>query len=168
MISDNTINIILLCVMLVSAIWSVLSIRLLRAAIGLAVTSAVLSIIMYRLGSPLAAVFELSVCAGLISVIFISAISLTQLLSAEKLITREREMLKVLWILPILIIIAGVFFSQIHAPADINLMTAEKAIKENARDILWNIRNLDIIGQIVIILAGALGVRLLFKEKKND
>ena len=168
MISDNTINIILLCVMLVSAIWSVLSIRLLRAAIGLAVTSAVLSIIMYRLGSPLAAVFELSVCAGLISVIFISAISLTQLLTEERLITREREMLKVLWILPILIIIAGVFFSQIHAPADINLMTAEKAIKENARDILWNIRNLDIIGQIVIILAGALGVRLLFKEKKND
>ena len=44
----------------------------------------VLAILMFRLTRPSAAVFELSVCAGLIPVIFISAISLTQRLKRDE------------------------------------------------------------------------------------
>jgi NADH-quinone oxidoreductase subunit J len=62
--------------MVIAAVWTVMSARLLHSAIGLATTSVILAILMYQLGSPLAAVFELSVCAGLISAIFLSAIPL--------------------------------------------------------------------------------------------
>ena len=63
-------DLILLGGMLLCCLWAVMARGLLRAAIALATTSVVLAIIMFRLDSPLAAVFELSVCAGLITVVF--------------------------------------------------------------------------------------------------
>ena len=51
--------------------------RLMRAAIALAAASVMLSLVMYQLEMFWAAVFELSVCAGLITVVLISASSLT-------------------------------------------------------------------------------------------
>ncbi|MDD5730401.1 MAG: hypothetical protein PHN57_04670, partial [Candidatus Omnitrophica bacterium] len=59
------INAFLLIAMVLAALWAVMATRLLRAAIALALTSVILTVIMFRLNSPLAAVFELSVCAGL-------------------------------------------------------------------------------------------------------
>jgi NADH-quinone oxidoreductase subunit J len=50
---------------------------LMKSAISLAVASALLGIIFYQLSSPYAAVFEISVVAGLITVLFMSTISLT-------------------------------------------------------------------------------------------
>ena len=47
------------------------------AAILLGAGSAVLSITFFIAGAPIAAVFELVVCAGLITVLFISTIGLT-------------------------------------------------------------------------------------------
>ena len=80
----TTIHWVLLGALVVSATWTVMTARLLRSAVGLAITSAILTILMFQLASPLAAVFELSVCAGLISAIFISTISLTQRVTAER------------------------------------------------------------------------------------
>ena len=60
---------------------AVLAVRfknLLFAAISLAALSAVLAIMFYQFNSPYAAVFELSVCAGLITALFVSAIALTR------------------------------------------------------------------------------------------
>jgi ethanolamine transporter EutH len=34
--------------------------------------------------------------------------------------------------------------------------------------VLWYLRRLDLLGQIVILLAGAFGVVMLFKERKNE
>lgn len=62
-------------------IFSILAVEfrsLLGATISLGVASAILSIIFYVLNSPYVAVFELSVCAGLITVLFVTAISLTR------------------------------------------------------------------------------------------
>jgi len=64
--------------LIVIAICAVLAVHLrdiLRAAIALAVLSVVLAAIFFRLGAPYAGAFELSVCAGLITVLFIAAIS---------------------------------------------------------------------------------------------
>ena len=36
-----------------------------------------------------------------------------------------------------------------------------------AREVLWNLRHVDLIGQIVILLAGAFGVAVLVKEIKD-
>jgi NADH-quinone oxidoreductase subunit J len=48
---------------------------LLRAAVALAVLSVALAAIFFKLGAPYAGAFELSVCAGLVTVLFIAAIS---------------------------------------------------------------------------------------------
>jgi NADH-quinone oxidoreductase subunit J len=103
----ETLDIILLAVMLIAAAWTVLATRLLRSVIGLAVVSLVLTAIMYRMHSPIAAVFELSVCAGLVSAIFLSVIGLTEHMNPEEEAARTRERLRRFWILPVIMIIAG-------------------------------------------------------------
>ena len=81
---DITIILILVTTMVIAAVYTVMVTRLIHSAIGLGITSAILAILIFQLASPLTAVFELSVCAGLISAIFISVISLTQRLTPEK------------------------------------------------------------------------------------
>ena len=64
--------------LVVIAICAVLAVHLrdiLRAVIALAVLSVVLAAIFFKLGAPYAGAFELSVCGGLITVLFIAAIS---------------------------------------------------------------------------------------------
>jgi len=65
-------------VMVVCAIVAVVSKNLLRAAIALGVGSATLAVIFFLLNAPYAGGFELSVGAGLVSVLFIVAISLSE------------------------------------------------------------------------------------------
>jgi len=68
----------LAAVVLVSAITAVLSRNLLWAAVALGVGSAALAALFLMLNAPYAGGFELSVGAGLVSVLFIVAISLTE------------------------------------------------------------------------------------------
>jgi NADH-quinone oxidoreductase subunit J len=72
------ISIVLFIAVIAFAIMAVSFKDLLSAAISLAALSAALAIIFYRLNSPYAAVIELSVCAGLITALFVAAISLTR------------------------------------------------------------------------------------------
>jgi NADH-quinone oxidoreductase subunit J len=60
------------------AVTAALSKNLLRAAVALGVGSAALATLFFLLNAPYAGGFELSVGAGLISVLFIIAISLTE------------------------------------------------------------------------------------------
>ena len=60
------------------AILAILLRDLLKAAISLAVASIFLAIIFFGLGAPYVGVFEISVVAGLITVLFISTVALTK------------------------------------------------------------------------------------------
>ena len=60
------------------AVWAVMSRNLLTSAIMLALVSVFASIILFDFSAPWAGVFELSVCAGLITVLFISGVSLVR------------------------------------------------------------------------------------------
>lgn len=51
---------------------------LLKGALALAVMSAILAAMFYHFGAPWAAMFELSVCAGFITVLFLAVIALTE------------------------------------------------------------------------------------------
>lgn len=157
-----TVNIILGVALVLAALWTVMTTRLLRSVIGLALTSVILTIIMFKLNSPLAAVFELSVCAGLISAIFISCIGLTQRLSEEQFAERQKERLSKFWLLPVILVLTGVALYQLHIPLDLHLQAAPT--ENDVRIVLWNLRHLDLVGQIVILLAGAFGVVALFKD----
>lgn len=168
MVDSIGIDIVLILLLLVISVGTVITIRLLRAAVGLALVSALLTIVMYRMGAPVAAVFELSVCAGLILVIFISTISLTQRLTPDRIIQVERETLRRFWFLPIIIVVIAVFLSQVNLPVGDAAATVAKAAPSpmGVREVLWNLRHMDLIGQVVILLAGAFGVLILFKRGK--
>jgi NADH-quinone oxidoreductase subunit J len=65
-------------VVVIGAVTAVHATSLIRAAIALGVGSAALAMLLFMLRAPYAGGFELSVGAGLISVLFIVAISLTE------------------------------------------------------------------------------------------
>ncbi len=156
-------DILLLSVLVYIVLWTVMTTRLLRSVMGLALTSVMLSIVMFRFNAPLAAVFELSVCAGLIFVIFITTVSFTQRVSKERFEVRRRERFEKFWALPIIVILAGAFLFQVNIPLNFPLPSVVNSVTVNS--VLWNFRQIDLLGQIVILLAGAFGVVMLFKEK---
>jgi NADH-quinone oxidoreductase subunit J len=159
-------TLLLLVILILAALWTALATRVLHSAIGLAVTSAVLSIILFRFDSPIAAVLELSVCAGLIFALFIGTISVTQRFTAMEIVAQRKERLHKYWLLPILVIIvAGALsFVDFNLAFPLPAQPQENSVKK----ILWGLRHLDLFGQIVILLAGAFGVAVLFKGWKND
>jgi len=159
-------NIFILIVLIVAALWTMMTRSLLRSAIGLALTSALLTVLMFRFQAPLAAVFELSVCTGLISVLFISTISLTHPLSKQEVLQQMKERISRFWYLPLLVVLAGIALSLFPAKLALNMPKPE--LVHDVRMVLWNLRQLDIFGQIIVILAGVLGVVILLKERPKD
>ena len=69
---------------LAAAVMAVVSKNLLRAAVALGTGSVALAAIYFLWDAPYAGGFELSVGAGLISVLFIIAISLTESLGSQR------------------------------------------------------------------------------------
>ena len=160
-------NTALLILTTIAALWTVVGRSLLKATIGLAATSALIAIIIFRLNSPLAAVFELSVCAGLITAIFVSTISLTKPLTHKEILKASKDRIKRYWSLPVILVLVGIGLILIKIKQDIVMVNPPEHAMD-VRTILWNFRRLDLLGQVIILLAGALGVVILFEEKKND
>jgi hypothetical protein len=42
------------------------------------------------------------------------------------------------------------------------------SIAADMRNVLWNLRQFDLFGQIIILIVGALSVVVLFRVRKND
>ena len=161
-----TLMTIVLVLMVLAALWASMTTMLLRATIALALASAMLAVVMYSLGATLAAVFELSVCAGLISVIFVSVISLTQSKPFKEIIKHRRGRIGRFWPLPVVMLGVGIALSFIHTPVQIALPLPGGG--GDVRSVLWNLRQLDLFGQILILLAGVFGVMVFFKRGKDD
>ena len=157
---------IVLVLMVLAALWASLTTLLLRATIALALASAMLAVVMYSLGARLAAVLELSVCAGLISVVFVSVISLTQRKPFKEYVVRRASRLRRFWPLPLVLVGIGVGLSFVHAPVQIAIPLP--GADGDVRTVLWNLRQLDLFGQIFILLAGVFGVLVLFKRDGKD
>lgn len=162
-----TIDFIVLVLMTLGALYTVMCRSLLKATIGLALTSIAITILIFRLNAWIAAVFELSVCAGLMTVIFVSAISLTRPLTNTEVTTLSKNRMKRFWYLPLIMAIAGIaMFTFVKIPN--NIMPIQAIKLPDARTVLWNLRQIDLFGQIIIIIVGALGVVVLFEERKKD
>ena len=72
------VNVIILFASVLILFFAIEKRDLLQSAILLGISSAILSIAFFIASAPIAAAFELVVCAGLITVLFISTISLTK------------------------------------------------------------------------------------------
>lgn len=159
--------IVCMLVMLGCGVTAAMTRKLVNSAISLSVVSAALSVFMFVIGATWAAVFELSVCAGLVTVIFISAISLTtpnQDSATQRALHNSRFAL-----LPLLLILVGVgliavvLLSGFDVTSTADITQAEQPFRE----VFWNLRQTDILGQIIIVLVGAFAVVILFKEGGN-
>jgi NADH-quinone oxidoreductase subunit J len=159
-------TIIVLALFLAASLWTVMTRGLVRAALGLAVTSVILTVLMFMLGAGLAAVFELSVCAGLITVVFVSTIAMTQPNSKSELMEKTRDRMKRYWYLPAIIVLVGAALAWFSIGASAaSLPPPTEAI--DPKQVLWGQRQTDLVGQVIVIFAGVFGVIVLFKERKK-
>jgi NADH:ubiquinone oxidoreductase subunit 6 (subunit J) len=133
---------------------------LLKSAISLAVASLFLGIIFFRMNAPYAGVFEISVVAGLITVLFILTIALTQ--TGDEV----RESRLVNWVFP-LVFVAFVVIDALVMKSLLGKVPALASGAENGTfgDVLWRGRTLDLVGQIAVILAGVFAVLALFRKR---
>jgi NADH-quinone oxidoreductase subunit J len=152
--------ILMLIAMLALAVWSK---NLLTAAIALAGASIIASSIFYLLGAVWIAVFELTVVAGLITVLFVSTISLTKDIQEDIEHPRLRRYLPLALALGVFIAILAAFDLSMIMP-DKPLQT--KYIVDNFRELLWGQRTMDIIGQMAVILGGIFGIATFFRKIK--
>lgn len=153
---------VLLILLLAALILAVFLTDLLRAAIALAVGSAILSIIFFNYRAPYAAVFELSVCAGLVMVLLVATIGLTRRSPPEN----EEQGKSPILLLPILVLVAVAvidivifWFLSARIPLVHNTVTAP-----TFAETLWRVRWLDILGQLAIIIVGVFAILALFRK----
>lgn len=164
---NQTVFIVLLIGFVVSAVICALVRSLVKAAIALALTSALLSVTMFLMGAPLAAVFELSVCAGLITVVFISSISMTRIHTNEELREKRKERRKRFW--PLIAVVVGLFVIMLAMlwPHITELIPiASVTSTDTVQQVIWDKRTTDIVGQVAIILTGVFAVLVFFKEEE--
>jgi NADH:ubiquinone oxidoreductase subunit 6 (subunit J) len=141
------------------SILAVLIQDLLKAAISLAAASIFLAIIFFRMNAAYAGVFELSVVAGLITVLFITAIALTR--SEEPLREGKFHLLVFPFFFLALVIIDVLVMKNLLGR--IPTITSPEA--GTFGEVLWKGRSFDLIGQIGVIFAGVLAVLALFRPK---
>lgn len=133
--------------------------RLLPAVLGLAVVSALLATTLYRAGAPEVAVIELSVGAGLVTVLFVFSIAIA---GEDAMHARAVVPPTVAWLL---IVVMGVLLSWTIWP----LAQAETAMAEAPfATVLWQERGFDVLVQIGLIFAGVLGILGLLSEPLGE
>jgi len=143
------------------SILSVLIQDLLKAAISLAAASIFLAVIFFRMNAAYAGVFEVSVVAGLITVLFITAIALTR--GDEKV--RESKYHLLVFPLFFLALIAIDILVMKNLLGRIPAVTSPET--GTFGEILWQQRSFDLIGQIGVIFAGVLAVLALFRSRSK-
>jgi NADH-quinone oxidoreductase subunit J len=161
----ETVDIFILAALVISALTTVTTRSLLRAALSLALTSAIVTLVLFRMAAPLAGAFEISVCAGLIPVIFITVISITKPLTKEQSEAFKNEKWNKFWMLPVIVAVAAIFLFVM--PPALKFPKVQQELQTDTKQIIWGERQMDLVGQVAILLAGALGILILFKEKKK-
>lgn len=147
------------------ALSAVMSRSMLTAAISLAAMSIGISLVLFDFNAPWAAVFELSVCAGLITVLFISAVSLLR--KEEPFFGEDRTRFRLLPVFALIVAIGGwiagyPFFEALSEYA--RFATRGQSLGS----MLWETRRMDMLGQIAILAAGVLVINSVFAAKKAE
>jgi NADH:ubiquinone oxidoreductase subunit 6 (subunit J) len=148
---------VLIILSIICAIQSLRSSRLLVSAIYLAATSILLSIIFFLLGAYQVAVIELSVGAGLVTILLVFAINVSGEDFKENLPVIPKPLS---WGLVICsIILLAIFVLPIG-------QQQSAVIEESFTSRLWENRAVDVLVQVVLIFTGALGALGLLAEEK--
>ena len=165
---------LLIAVILAFAIQAVRAERLLHAAIWLAGASALLATTFYGLGAYQVAVIELSVGAGLVTVLFAFAIGIA---GDERIPFGSLIPILVVWGL---LLAAMGLLGWFILPADVGAavapaapaaadqeLIAATAVESTVQSIIWEQRGMDVLVQVVLIFCGVLGFLGLLGETKS-
>jgi len=148
--------------LLVCAVQAVRLQRLLLSALWLAGASALTALMIFLLGAPEVAVIELSVGAGLVTVLFVFAINIA---GEEAIPTQSVVPRPLAWFLLLASIILLTWMN-------LDLVGLEVEVIEVAqldfKSVLWENRVLDVLLQVALIFAGVLGVLGLLGETHPD
>jgi NADH:ubiquinone oxidoreductase subunit 6 (subunit J) len=142
---------------IVCAVMAIRAARLLASALWLAGVSVITALALYLIGAREVAVIELSVGAGLVTVLFVFAITIAgeDAMHSRPLIPRPLA-----WLL---VVIAFTLLGFLIFPADENRASYAEA---TFTIVFWQERALDVLVQIALIFAGVLGVLGLLAEPK--
>ena len=156
-------HIALLCGIVLFSVLAVLAKDLIKAAVSLAVASLLLGILFFLMGAPFAGVFEISVVAGLITVLFMLTIALTKTegeVRESKAVRIVFPLFFIAFIVIDILVMKGLL-PKIHA-------LAGGAETGTFGDVLWKQRTFDLVGQLAVILAGVFAVLALFRKRDKD
>jgi uncharacterized MnhB-related membrane protein len=150
-------TIVLLILMLFCALQAVQSAHLLSAALWLAAGSALVSIMLYSIGAWQIAVIELSIGAGLVTVLMVFAITM---------VGNERETIISRRFPFVLVAISVLVLSLLTVPV---VPATQADAQQPLSDVLWQERGLDMVLQVALIFSGVLGViGLLSATRKTE
>lgn len=139
------------------AIGAVRAKRLLASAIWLAAVSAVVALSFYRMGAREVAVIELSVGAGLVTVLLVYAIGVAgeDAICAPALVPRP-----LVWGL---VILATLLLGRLALPL---AEAPQSGAEPSFAAVLWQQRGLDVLVQVALIFAGVLGILGVLAERQ--
>ena len=149
--------VVLTAAMLICAFMAFRAPRLIFSALWLAVCSAILSILIYLLGAYQVAVIELSVGAGLVTVLFVFAISIAgdETIGVKSIIPK-----------PIALIIALVSIVLLGFMTISSLVALPATTEPSFSEMLWQQRGLDMLVQSGLLFAAVVGMLGLLSEAK--
>jgi uncharacterized MnhB-related membrane protein len=150
-------HVLLVAGILICATQAIRAKRLLTAALWLAGVSALVALTLYVLGAREVAVIELSVGAGLVTVLFVYAIGI----AGEDVIDVRTIIPKPLALG--LVIVSAILLGWMTLPF-VGISVSVPALSFAGE--LWQQRGLDVLVQIVLIFAGVLGMMGLLAEAK--
>lgn len=132
--------------------------RQLVSALWLAGTSALAAVLLYLLGAPEVAVIELSVGAGLVTVLFVFAINIA---GDEAVVLKSILPKPLSWILvtAAVLLLGWMILPSLNIPLPAPL-------SQSFSTSLWVDRKLDVLLQAALIFAGVLGVLGLLAEEQ--
>lgn len=138
---------------------AIVSTRILVSTIYLACVSALISVVLYLLGAAQVAVMELSVGAGLVTVLLVYAVSVVgdDALDPASVIPK-----------PLALTVVGLAVFIVGWMVYPSIQMAETTGPVDLASVLWRTRVLDVWIQIVLIFSGVMGVLGLLSEHIRD
>ncbi len=149
---------LIVAALLVCAVQAARTKRLLLSALWLAGASALTALMIYLLGAPEVAVIELSVGAGLVTVLFVFAINIAgeEALPMQPIVPRPLA-----WILVLSSILMLMWMNRDLVSLNVEVT---EVLQFDFKTVLWENRMLDVLLQVVLIFSGVLGVLGLLAE----
>lgn len=160
-------NVLIAAACITCAVMAIREKRLLVAALWLALTSALVSWAMFRLGALEAAVIELSVGAGLVTVLFVFAINIAgdETIPEQSIVPRALA-----WVIVAVsgLLLAWMILPELQGGRFLDMMESAGGTLAQFRAAVWQERGIDTLLQVVLLFAGVLTVLSLLGVRRGQ